>query len=91
MRRSGRRWVGLYSQELLSLGCTHPAKLHWPGLAGHPPVDTENKVSLNHISLGNLSLWLPWCLPCTLAVDLDELRHLSPITRVDNHSIQGLV
>lgn len=34
--------VGLYSQELLSLGCTHPAKLHWPGLAGHPPVDTEN-------------------------------------------------
>lgn len=52
--------VGLYSQELLSLGCTHPAKLHWPGLAGHPPVDTENSSQRHHTSLGNLSLWLPY-------------------------------
>lgn len=35
---------GLYSQELLSLGCVHPAKLHWPGLAGHTAVDTESKL-----------------------------------------------
>jgi hypothetical protein len=30
-----------YSQELLSLGCAHPAELGWPGLAGHPAEDKE--------------------------------------------------
>lgn len=31
-----------FLKKLLSLGCAHSAKLHWPGLAGHPAVDTES-------------------------------------------------
>lgn len=58
MIRRKALWAGLYSQKLLSLGRAHPAKLHWPGLAGPPAVDTESK-SVRHTSPENLSRWPP--------------------------------
>lgn len=95
MRRSGRRpwWpqgVGLYSQELLSLGCTHSAKLHWPGLVGHPPVDTEFKLVTPHFTRKSVSVAPLVSTPPGVhefhtvhwPVDLGELWHLGPITTV---------
>ena len=101
-RISGRRpcGAGLYSQKLLPLYCGHSAELHWPGLAGHPAVDTESpsesdtfhqriySVAPSVYSIRSSRVhtvhWL-WRL------NLDERCHLATRSRVNNHSIQDLV
>lgn len=58
IRKSEKRpcGAGLYSQKLLSLGCAHSAKLHWPGLAGHPAVIQTVQVSLTHFTRKCISM-----------------------------------
>lgn len=102
IRRSERRrcGVGLYSQKLLSLGHAHSAELHWPGLAGHPAVDTDSpsqsdtfhqKISLHGPSVYSTRSSGVRTVHWLWRLDLDGLCHLATISRVNNHSIQGLV